>query len=290
VWEPGESTSLRPTWRNVNGAAQTFGGLLSNMTGPPGATYAITDNTGAYGTVPTGTTATCTDCYAVSVSDPVSRPALHWDASVLETVTPDVLGQVKRWTLHIGASFADVPRSSPFYVFVEKLLHNRVTAGCDAVNYCHVNATSREQMAVFVLVAREGAGYEPPSCTTAVFDDVLASSPYCRFIEELFHRGVVNGCGGGNFCPNAPVTREQMAVFVLRTLDPALSPPGCVAGSELFSDMPASSPFCKWVEELARRGVVTGCGGANYCPTAPVTREQMAVFLSVPFGLTLYGP
>jgi hypothetical protein len=54
--------------------------------------------------------------------------------------------------------------------------------------------------------------------------------------------------------------------------------------------VPASSPFCRWIEELARRGVVAGCGGGNYCPTMPVAREQMAVFLGVTFGLVLYGP
>ena len=44
------------------------------------------------------------------------------------------------------------------------------------------------------------------------------------------------------------------------------------------------------LEELARRGVVGGCGGGRYCPAALVTREQMAVFLTAGFGLTLYGP
>ncbi len=79
-----------------------------------------------------------------------------------------------------------------------------------------------------------------------------------------------------------------MAVFVLRTLDPALSPPAC--GTPIYEDVPATSPFCRWIEELARRGVVSGCGGGNYCPAASVTREQMSVFLTVTFGLTLYGP
>jgi hypothetical protein len=79
-----------------------------------------------------------------------------------------------------------------------------------------------------------------------------------------------------------------MAVFVLRTLDPALNPPNCPTPS-MFADVPATSPFCKWVEELARRGVVTGCGGGNYCPAFDVTREQMGVFLGVTFGLVLYG-
>jgi hypothetical protein len=36
--------------------------------------------------------------------------------------------------------------------------------------------------------------------------------------------------------------------------------------------------------------VVGGCVGGNYCPSAPVTREQMALFITVTFGLTLYGP
>jgi hypothetical protein len=122
-----------------------------------------------------------------------------------------------------------------------------------------------------------------------MFADVPASNPFCRWAEELARRGVVTGCGGGNYCPANPVTREQMAIFVLRTLDGALNPPACVAGSEMFADVPSTSVFCRWIEELARRGVVTGCGGGNYCPLASVTREQMGVFLTQTFGLVLYG-
>ena len=48
----------------------------------------------------------------------------------------------------------------------------------------------------------------------------------------------------------------------------------------MFADVPAASPYCRWVEELARRGVVGGCGGGNYCPNNPVNRAQMAVFIS----------
>ena len=127
-----------------------------------------------------------------------------------------------------------------------------------------------------------------PACTTPLFNDVPAGSPYCRWIEELARRTVVGGCGGGNYCPAAQVTREQMAVFVLRTLDGALDPPPC-APPNLFNDVPETNPFCRWIEELARRGVVTGCGGGNYCPAGSVTREQMGVFIGATFGLTLYG-
>jgi hypothetical protein len=289
VFEPGEAVDLRPTWRNVNGLAQTFGGTLANISGPGGPLYSIGDATASYGTVANGVSAQCIDCYGVSVSAPPTRPVLHWDASVTESITPDAQGQQVRWLLHLGDSFVDVPRGSPFYRFIETLLHRGITGGCAGNSYCPSNSTTREQMAVFVLLAKEGGGYLPPPCVPPnVFDDVPESSPFCRFIEDLSNRGVVSGCGGGNYCPTAAVTREQMAVFVLRTLDPALSPPPCT--TPVFADVPASSPFCRWIEELARRGVVSGCGGGNYCPAAAVTREQMGVFLGATFSLTLYGP
>ena len=286
VLEPGETGVVQPTWRNINGALLTFGGTLTDLTGPTGPTYTITDGTAGYGTVANAGNGICTDCYGVLVAGP--RPAMHWDASAVETITPDTLGQQKQWALHVGGSFADVSTTSPFYRFIETLLHYGVSTGCSGTQYCPAAATTREQMAVFVLVTKEGTGYLPVGCTAPVFADVPASSPFCRWIEELARRGVVTGCGGGNYCPGDPVSREQMAVFVLVTLDPTLNPPACT--TPMFNDVPASSSFCRWIEELARRSVVTGCGGGNYCPGSAVTREQMGVFLSATFGLTLYGP
>ncbi len=293
VWEPNETLrDVRPTWRNVNGAAQTFTGTLSNMTAPAGVTAIITDPTGDYGTVPNNTDREVLGSNIYTVSNTIAaRPQTHIDASALEALAPDAQGQQKRWALHIGASFTDVSTASGFYRFVETLLHHSITGGCGGTNYCPGNSTSREQMAVFALVAKEGAGYTPPACGTPVFADVPASSPFCRFIEELARRGVVSGCGGGNYCPTAAVSREQMAIFALVTLEGfGYTPAACT--TPMFADVPASSPFCRFIEELARRGVVSGCGGTppNYCPTNPVTREQMGVFISGTFGLTLYGP
>ena len=287
VLEPGETAVLAPRWRNLNGQPQAFTGSLARLSGPAGGTYVITDASAGYGTVQDGAVGACgADCYAIAVSG--ARPALHWDATATERLAPDSQGQVQAWAVHLGDSFTDVPRSTASYRFVETLLHHGVTAGCGAGAYCPGASTSREQIAVFTLLAREGAGYVPPACTTPRFTDVPASSPYCRWIEELARRGVAGGCGGGKYCPGDAVARDQMAVLMLRTHEPALSPPAC--GTPLFDDVPASSPYCRWVEELARRGVVGGCGGRNYCPSAAVTREEMAVFLGGTFGLTLYGP
>ena len=286
VFEPGETVVMVPTWRNGSAATIAAGaGTVRALTGPPGPLYAILDGAAAYGAIAPGGTIDCAgDCYSLIITG--ARPAQHWDASIIESFAPT--NNATTWALHLGDSFSDVPRSNGFYRFVEALFHHGVTGGCSGTQYCPASSTTREQMAVFVLVAKEGTGYVPPACTTPVFNDVPASSPFCRWIEELARRGVVSGCGGGNYCPSSAVTREQMAVFVLRTLNPTLTPPACT--TPLYLDVPATSVFCRWIEELTRRGVVTGCGGGNYCPTASVTREQMGVFIGVTFSLTLYGP
>jgi hypothetical protein len=52
-----------------------------------------------------------------------------------------------------------------------------------------------------------------------------------------------------------------------------------------FSDVPTSHPFFKFVEALVASGITAGCGGGKYCPDAPLTRGEMAVFLSTALGL-----
>jgi hypothetical protein len=159
-----------------------------------------------------------------------------------------------------------------------------VTAGCTGGNYCPDSAVTREQMAVFLLRSNDGPTFVPPACTVPSFGDVPCSSVYAIWINELVARSVTAGCGGGNYCPGDAVTREQMAVFLLRTLEgPAYTPPACVTPT--FADVPCSSGFARWIEELVLRGITAGCGGGLYCPTQAVSRGQMAVFLTATFGL-----
>jgi hypothetical protein len=56
----------------------------------------------------------------------------------------------------------------------------------------------------------------PPGAPS--FADVPPSNPFYGFIEALAASGITGGCGGGNYCPNNPVTRGQMAVFLAKAL------------------------------------------------------------------------
>jgi hypothetical protein len=186
---------------------------------------------------------------------------------------------VKGWL----ADFTDVPQAHPFHDRIEDLFRSGVTAGCGGGNFCPANLVTRAQMAVFLLKGIHGPAYVPPPATGTVFNDVDVGDFAAANIEQLAEEGITSGCGSGNYCPDASVTREQMAVFLLRAKHGAAYMPPAATGD--FDDVPVSSPFAKWIEQLAAEGITAGCGGNNYCPTQAVTRGQMAVFLVKTFDL-----
>jgi hypothetical protein len=57
-----------------------------------------------------------------------------------------------------------------------------------------------------------------PAPGTATFSDVPTSFWAFQHIQALVASGITSGCGGGNFCPNAGVTRAEMAVFLAKAL------------------------------------------------------------------------
>jgi cysteine-rich repeat protein len=122
------------------------------------------------------------------------------------------------------------------------------------------------------------------------FPDVPRAHQFYAFIENLFHNGVTGGCAGGGYCPANPVTRAQMAVFLLKAaLGSTYVPPDCTG--TVFADVPCTGGiFDPWIEDLAARGVTGGCGGGNYCPGNSVTRAQMAVFLLKMLESSAYDP
>jgi hypothetical protein len=76
-----------------------------------------------------------------------------------------------------------------------------------------------------------------------------------------------------------------MAVFLLRALEGSdFVPPDCVVPP--FTDVPCTNPFARFIQELAVRGITSGCGAGNYCPGSPVTRQEMAVLILGTLGVT----
>ena len=97
-------------------------------------------------------------------------------------------------------------------------------------------------------------------------------------MTTLVSNAITAGVGGGNY----GVDQSTLA-----PADGGLPPEGearpllhaAALRRNVFPDVPCPSTFAAWIEDLAAEGITGGCGGGNYCPTNPVRRDQMAVFL-----------
>ncbi len=157
---------------------------------------------------------------------------------------------------------------------IEAIADEGITKGCNPpLNdlFCPTASVTREQMATFLVRALDlPAG-------TATFMDT-GSSVHAADISALAEAGITKGCNPPDntlFCPKDRVTREQMATFLVR----ALNLPG---GTVTFTDTTTSIHAAN-ISALAEAGITKGCNPPDntmFCPTDPVTREQMATFLA----------
>jgi hypothetical protein len=141
-------------------------------------------------------------------------------------------------------------------------------------------------MAVFLLRGIHGSSYSPPPVGGSTgFSDVPSTHWAAAWIKQLAAEGITAGCSPGIYCPEATVTRAQMAVFLLRAKHGASYSPPAAGNSTGFGDVSPAYWAAAWIKQLVAEGITAGCGNGNYCPEAPVTRAQMAVFLVRTFNL-----
>jgi hypothetical protein len=120
----------------------------------------------------------------------------------------------------VGTStgFSDVATNYWAAAWIKQLAAEGITSGCGGGNFCPETAVTRAQTAVFLLRSKHGSSYSPPAVGGSTgFADVPADYWAAAWIKQLAAEGITSGCGGGNFCPETAVTRDQMAVFVSRT-------------------------------------------------------------------------
>ena len=141
-----------------------------------------------------------------------------------------------------------------------------ITRGCAPDRYCPNQPVTREQMATFLARA-----LNLPATNTDHFTDDNNSS-HQNDINRLAQTNITLGCTPNRYCPNQPVTREQMATFLARALNlPATN-------TDHFTDDNNSS-HQNDINRLAQTNITLGCTPNQYCPNQPVTREQMAAVL-----------
>ena len=275
--QTGQNYIALPVGPTISGNTWESGVTLSYIDGTPKT--AISDGSGNYSLTVTynwsGTVTPSKTGYAFS---PENR-----------TYTNVVENQTAQNYTAVVVTFTDVSNSYWAWSWIERLYAAGVTSGCSTnpMMYCPEDSVTRAQMAIFLERGKNGSAYTPPAATGMVFTDVSAAYWAAAWIEKLYADGITVGCATNplRYCPEDPVTRAQMAIFLLRARHGSTYTPPAVGSSTGFNDISTSHWAAAWIKQLAAEGITTGCGGGNYCPEDSVTRAQMAVFLVRTFNL-----
>ncbi|MEZ4224311.1 MAG: S-layer homology domain-containing protein [Polyangiaceae bacterium] len=177
--------------------------------------------------------------------------------------------------------FKDMAAGSLGYAESKLLYQAGITTGCSKspLMYCPSCSLTRAQAVTF-LVRAEGLDTKSPPAIPS-FTDVPKTSTYYASVEAAAAAGITKGCSATEFCPDSPVTRAQMAAFLVR----ARGWSGAKPPTPSFSDVPATHTFYGDIETLKAKCVTSGCSPDKYCPDDDVTRAQAAVFVAKAYDL-----
>ena len=126
----------------------------------------------------------------------------------------------------------------------------------------------------------------PPSSTTTTTAaptpwsglpvDVPSDSTHAGSIAKVIDAGIAQGYPDGTYRPGHSVTRGQMATFIARGLGLL---DGAAADDAGFPDT-AGSPHATAINAIAEAGITAGYADGTFGPNDPVSRGQMATFLT----------
>ncbi len=168
--------------------------------------------------------------------------------------------------------FSDVPSGAWYREAVDFVVKNSLMTGYGNGNFGPDENLSRAQLAQ-ILFNREG---RPAVSGTGAFRDVAGNAWYAGAVAWANANGIAGGYGNGQFGPNDPITREQLAVMLWRYAgNPAAT------DKELhFTDAGDSSAYARdalrWAVE---KGILNGTGDGRLNPRGWATRAQAAAML-----------
>jgi hypothetical protein len=176
------------------------------------------------------------------------------------------------------SGFADTDRAAVHKAGIDCMAWWGIARGRDAERYDPLSHVTRAQMGSFIARLIRTPGGRLPATPADHFTDDRGSVHHYA-INRLAQVGVVAGRGGGLYAPDAPVTREQMASFLVNAYEQRTGRSLPAGSGDAFADIGASF-HRENINKVARAGIAQGTEPGRYEPSALVTRAQMASFLA----------
>ncbi|WP_195572595.1 S-layer homology domain-containing protein [Paenibacillus sp. 1001270B_150601_E10] len=173
-----------------------------------------------------------------------------------------------------GKSFVDVPATHWAHTYIQALVKKGIVNGMDDTHFRPSQALTRAEFAKLIAKAFElkvsGSEKQP-------FSDVVKGSWYESSVYAAQQAGIIEGTGKGHFEPNRKITREEMAVMLVRAYEWKHGKIEDKGEALSFADHKKVS---KWavdgVAKVAALGLMEGQGGNTFAPDKHATRAEAA--------------
>jgi DNA-binding beta-propeller fold protein YncE len=172
------------------------------------------------------------------------------------------------------AGFTDVSATSTHAAAIDCAAHLEIVEGVSASTFAPGRSVTRGQVASLVARTLDELGVDLPAADTGpAFGDTRP--PHRDNVRRLAAAGIVQGRTDGSFDPGAPVTREQLASLLVRTLGFVRGLDVVAARQGPFADN-RSSVHGSNVDAAFEQGLLRGVAADRFDPTAPTRRDQAA--------------
>lgn len=140
---------------------------------------------------------------------------------------------------------------------------------------------TRAEFAAFIS---KGLGLTGDKEAALKFPDVTASNSAAAYIGAAAKAGIVNGMTDGNFKPNSPVTREQMASMMIRAAEVAGKKSDLSQNAAtILRKFKDSAKIGTWaqvdVAKSVQMGIINGMSNGNFGAKSNATRAEAVVMI-----------
>ncbi|MGM0881362.1 MAG: S-layer homology domain-containing protein [Bacillota bacterium] len=196
-----------------------------------------------------------------------------------DAVTAETGHFTKFAVMEYNKTYADVEASSWAKSYIELLAARHITLGVDDSRFDPKGTVTRAQFAAFIaralgLDTGEYAG---------TFSDVKKGKWFDTAVEAVQEAGIVQGVDEDRFAPDAPISREEMVVMVMRAytyLNGKAIADEANASKASFHDADSISDWAKEdVVSAQAEGLIDGTGDNLFSPKNGASREQVAAIL-----------
>lgn len=197
--------------------------------------------------------------------------------TVGNTTSGEIVSQLQEEAASAKDLFKDISKAAWAREAINGLAQAGIVSGKSDTEFAPNDTVTRAEFAKMLMGV---FGLNAGAYTTSSFNDVSTNAWYFNSVETAYNLGIITGVDNGKFAPDALITRQDMAVMVVRAAKVCGVALPEVEAEIIFADESVIADYAKTsVSELQKANIINGVTDTTFAPLENATRAQAAQIL-----------